>query len=100
MLGVGVGAAEGAAEGAASAAAGVDASVLGMVAAEGVSVAGLSVTAAWSLAAIAGAGGGSDGAGGASFRGGGAERCGPACSNETLIALSSSASSKNAILFS
>ena len=76
---------------------GGDASVLGVEAAGGVSVAGLSAAAAWSLVAIAGTGGGSDGAGGVSFRGGGAARCGSGRNNETLIALSSSASSKNAI---
>lgn len=83
---------------------GGDASVLGVEAAGGVSVAGLSAAAAWSLVAIAGtgggsdgAGGGSDGAGGVSFRGGGAARCGSGRNIETLIALSSSASSKNAI---
>ena len=96
-LGVGVGAGAGGAEVAVSAAVGGNASVVGAEGAGGVSVAGLSATVIWSLAAIAGAGGGSDGAGGASFRGGGAERDRSGRSNETLIVLSSSASSKNAM---
>ena len=87
----------GVAELAVSTVAGGSASVVGAGGEDGISVAGLSGKAAVSLTATAGAGGGGDGAGGASFRGGGAERGRSGRSSETLIVLSSSASSKNAM---